>query len=219
MDEAKKHTLRQQFNAYLEIMEDAPVVPDEQIDLMHLFRELSGLRNEVRLESRQLKRALDDFREAFTALDNGQQELVTSLKRGAVKSQASNDSDKSVQILGLIDLYDRILAALRQTLPEPGLLARLLGADRRYRQWDRGYRQGQEMVLKRIESLLAEDGVTVMDVLHKPFDPQLMEAVDVMFEKGQKEGVVLEEQRTGFLIGDRVLRTAEVVVNKKGRIT
>ncbi len=215
MDEQKKIALQQQFGAYLDMVDIADS-SDQGVDLMSLFRELSGLKNEVRLESRQLKGALDDFRRAFTALDSGQQKLVARLQKNDEQPAKPIPSANTPQVEGLIDLYDRIQAGLQQAPPESGWFARALGIGRRYRQWANGHHRGQDMLLKRIEQLLKQENVIPMDVLHHPFDPHRMKAVGVLCEHAQDEGVVLEEQRTGFLVGDNVLRAAEVIVNKKG---
>ena len=66
-----KEELVEQFRAYLD--KDFSSEAADEIDQMSLFRELAGLRNEVRIESRQFKGALDDFRQAFTSLDDSQQ--------------------------------------------------------------------------------------------------------------------------------------------------
>ncbi|WP_028581221.1 nucleotide exchange factor GrpE [Desulfogranum japonicum] len=215
MDNFQKTALQEQFSTYLDMV-DMPGSSDEGVDLMSLFRELSGLKNEVRLESRQLKGALDDFRQAFTALDHGQQELIASLEKSDASVPEDISPENSAQVQGMIDLYDRVRSGLQQAPPVETWLEKLLGVGRRYRKWEQGHREGQSMLLKRIEQLLEQENVSAMDVVHQPFDPYRMKAVGSLSEKKEEDGIVLEEQRTGFLIGNRILRVAEVIVNKKG---
>ncbi|OQY48555.1 MAG: hypothetical protein B6247_24935 [Candidatus Parabeggiatoa sp. nov. 2] len=81
MDESTKEKLITQFSAYL----DSYQVNEEtqQTDLFSLFTELAALRNEVKLESRQVKNALDLFKETFDTtmlIVNG--ELCNTYRRG-----------------------------------------------------------------------------------------------------------------------------------------
>lgn len=59
--------------------------------------------------------------------------------------------------------------------------------------------------------VLKQQGVKKIETVGKKFDPLLMEAIEV---KTGAEGMVLEELRGGYLLYDRVLRVAEVIVGK-----
>ena len=52
-------------------------------------------------------------------------------------------------------------------------------------------------------------GLTPIKALGEPFDPNSHEALRQ--DKG-KEGIVIEEFQKGYMLGDRVLRPAQVVV-------
>lgn len=64
-------------------------------------------------------------------------------------------------------------------------------------------------------TLLEREGVTVIETIGLPFDPELHEAV-AMMDAGntgqQPESMVVEEVRRGYRQGERVLRPARVVV-------
>ena len=76
MDEQTKQRLISELRDHLDALPETPESVDSEdespgsreIDLYSLFTELAGLRNEIRLESRQLKRALDDFGGVFSTL-------------------------------------------------------------------------------------------------------------------------------------------------------
>lgn len=63
-----------------------------------------------------------------------------------------------------------------------------------------------------LDTLKAE-GVEKIETIGKEFDPHLMEVVAT--ETGQEDGKVLEELRSGYRIGERVLRVAQVKVGKE----
>jgi molecular chaperone GrpE len=57
--------------------------------------------------------------------------------------------------------------------------------------------------------ILKQEGVTRIKTVGEKFDPHLMEVVTTT---DGKEGVVIEEARAGFLLHDKLLRPAQVVV-------
>lgn len=214
MDEQMKDALLRQFRDYLDY-EGNEQSPPERIDLFTLFNELAGLKNEVKIESRQLKGALDDFRQAFTALDSNQQELIQIVHTRRESDQQTTWNDSVSITLGLIDLYDRIAAGLSQELPSPSFFGRFIPARQQKQRWLQGYLEGQHMLLGRVLSLLSNCGAVAADAVGKQFDPQLMQAVGSKCDSGRREGEVLEELRKGFLMNQRILRPAEVIVNKR----
>jgi len=75
--------------------------------------------------------------------------------------------------------------------------------------------KGMDAIFREYEKLFREEGVTAMDPLGKPFDPHYHEAFGFMDKKGVEEGAVAEFFRPGFLLGDKVLRTAKVRLQQK----
>jgi hypothetical protein len=85
----------------------------------------------------------------------------------------------------------------------------------RERQADMGsWQEGLGFVQQRLLALLADAGVEPMEALGQPFDPHRHVAVGKVSDPAQPDNVVVEEQLKGYAMGDRVLRFAEVVVNK-----
>ena len=69
-----------------------------------------------------------------------------------------------------------------------------------------------EMVYGQFLQIFKEYGVEEMDVLDKPFDPLTMNALSELDRGADKKGVVVEVYKKGYLMGDKVLRYAEVIV-------
>ena len=79
----------------------------------------------------------------------------------------------------------------------------------------RDLREGVGLTLVSIEKRIAELGATRIEVLGLPFDPRTGEAIDLAPVADEaRDGVVIEELRPGWRIGDRVLRAARVRVGK-----
>jgi molecular chaperone GrpE len=73
-----------------------------------------------------------------------------------------------------------------------------------------GLSDGYAMSLRRVEKVLPQFGLEPMTVLGEPFDPELMEVVEVV--AGPTPGVVVEEVRRGYFRAGAVFRFALVKV-------
>ena len=73
--------------------------------------------------------------------------------------------------------------------------------------------QGLTLALKEWYAFLAERGVQRIKTVGLEFDPHEMECIEVV--EGDKDNEVAEEVRPGYMIGDKVLRVAQVKVGKK----
>ncbi len=75
--------------------------------------------------------------------------------------------------------------------------------------------KGVEMILAHLYEMLKEHGVRPVDAEGKIFDPHFHEALMQAENKDVPEHTVLEELQKGYLLNDRVIRTAKVKVSKK----
>jgi molecular chaperone GrpE len=71
---------------------------------------------------------------------------------------------------------------------------------------------GYGMSLERAERALRKHGLEPISAAGRPFDPELMEAVDAVAASGRPAGEVLDEVRRGYLWNGRVFRCAQVRV-------
>jgi molecular chaperone GrpE len=74
--------------------------------------------------------------------------------------------------------------------------------------------EGVEMTLAEIKKLLTRSHVTPIEALGKPFDPAYHEAVMQAASADHPENTVINEFQKGYLIHERLLRPAMVVVSK-----
>jgi len=72
--------------------------------------------------------------------------------------------------------------------------------------------QGLELLLRRVRRQMAEAGVDRIEVVHQPFDPESMRAVDTVVDASVPAGVVTEEVRSGYRLQGAVVRAADVRV-------
>ena len=74
--------------------------------------------------------------------------------------------------------------------------------------------EGFAMVMTQMESILGEHGLSLIDAMGQPFDTSLHEAVSHEASEDIEEGHVIYTVRTGYKLGDRLLRPAAVVISK-----
>jgi molecular chaperone GrpE len=75
--------------------------------------------------------------------------------------------------------------------------------------------KGVEMILAHLYEMLKEHGVKPIDAEGKIFDPNYHEALMQVENKELPEHTIVEVLQKGYLIYERVLRTAKVKVSKK----
>lgn len=78
--------------------------------------------------------------------------------------------------------------------------------------------KGVEMVLAHLYQMLKQYGVKPIEANGKIFDPNFHEALMQVENKEVPEHTVVEEMQKGYLMNDRVIRTAKVKVSKKGSL-
>lgn len=74
---------------------------------------------------------------------------------------------------------------------------------------------GIEIVHQRVIELLEKLGVQPIHSLGKPFDPSQHVAIGVEHVQDVGDNIILEEHRRGYIRNGKVIRYAEVVVNKQ----
>ena len=75
-------------------------------------------------------------------------------------------------------------------------------------------RQGEELVIKKLESVLQGANITRIDCVGKPFNEEEQEAVARFAAGEDKRGLVIDCVQHGYKLGEHVLRYAKVVVGE-----
>lgn len=77
---------------------------------------------------------------------------------------------------------------------------------------DEAYAKGVEMTMTQLKQVLEKLGITEIEALGQPFDPNLHNAVMHVEDDSVGESTVVEVFQTGFKMGDKVIRFAMVKV-------
>lgn len=73
---------------------------------------------------------------------------------------------------------------------------------------------GLQMVYQKMQQVLESEGVTTIEALGEPFDPNFHEAISFVETDDYDEGRIVDVIQKGYMLGDRVLRPAMVRVAK-----
>jgi molecular chaperone GrpE len=103
-----------------------------------------------------------------------------------------------IEMLGFFEDFERTIAAGKKS---PSDAKDLL--------------KGIEMVYGRMQQLLKKYDVREIECAGKKFDPDFHEALMAEDAVDQEDGTILEVFQKGYMLGDRVVRTAKVKVSKK----
>lgn len=74
------------------------------------------------------------------------------------------------------------------------------------------YREGVELLFKQVLDTMARTGVVPIETEGKQFDPHLHEALSREETAAHEENTIVRELRRGYMIKDKLLRPAQVIV-------
>jgi len=101
------------------------------------------------------------------------------------------------ELLGVVDNLERALASSGENGTPDGLV------------------EGVDMTLKELLKIFDQFGVTPVESLEKPFDPTVHEAVMQEPSDTVPANTVIKELQKGYMLRDRLLRPAMVVVSSE----
>ncbi|MDL2219068.1 nucleotide exchange factor GrpE [Ruminococcaceae bacterium OttesenSCG-928-O06] len=77
---------------------------------------------------------------------------------------------------------------------------------------DAEYKKGVTLTLSKLEDIFTKLGVTEIDTLGKPFDPELHNCLMQDADSGAESGTVTKVLQKGYTLGDKVIRHSQVAV-------
>ena len=102
---------------------------------------------------------------------------------------------------------------IKEILSVADNLERALDSSRNNKQADTGLVEGVDMTLKEILNIFEKFSVKPVESLGKPFDPTFHQAVMQEQTDGHPENTVINEIQKGYMMHDRLIRPAMVVVS------
>ncbi|MGH2571492.1 MAG: nucleotide exchange factor GrpE [bacterium] len=150
--------------------------------LQELEQELGRVRDDAEDANGRALRILAEFDTYRRRTDK---ERAAAVDRGA--------ADVLRELLEVADNFDRALAHVRDDVPE-------------------AFVDGIRLVARSLHDVLDRRGVVRIEVVGKPFDPERHEALSSLPDDEAEPNTVLSEVQPGYMLGDRILRPAKVIV-------
>jgi molecular chaperone GrpE len=161
--------------------------PAEEVD------ELAALRQELEEQKVRAAEYLDGWQRARAEFANYKKRIEKE-QEDMIKSA---NGAFIARLLPVMDDFERAF----QTLPLD-----LMGMT---------WLEGIALVQRKLQVLLAQEGVTVIETEGQMFDPTLHQAVTHEESEEHEEGQIIGEVQKGYKMGDKVLRPSLVRVAKK----
>ena len=151
----------------------------------------------LKAENKKLK---EDFLRAYADAENTKRRCTQEIEKNnkyAVSSFAKN-------LLSVADNLDRALKSIPEDKKNDCEHLKSLLA-------------GVEMTQHELDKVFEKFGIKKMDIEGKHFDPNFHQVIQEVEDKDKPAGTIVAELQTGYMINDRILREAMVVVTKGGK--
>ena len=155
--------------------------------------------NEMTLVREELEEALREKDQFRKMAQRAQADLINFKKRAAQEQEEVRRSATSHLTLGVLSIVDDLDRAIA-LVPEDAVAE--------------GWLDGLKLIQRNVQHLLDSVGVNRMQALGMSFEPREHEAVAYVETTDGNEGMVVSVVREGYMLRDRVLRAAQVVVSK-----
>jgi molecular chaperone GrpE len=139
--------------------------------------------------SDELARSEERYKRALADLDNYRKRAAREVERHRIEIRDELSRD-------WLEVVDSVQRALRMAPDDPSS-------------------DGLRAILEQIEGILARIGVRRIGAAGERFDPERHEAISVVENDELDDQTVVEVARSGFAIGDHLLRPAQVVVSRR----
>ncbi len=170
-----------------EVREESPKPAEEQQPAEETFTVTREQMEKMEALARMVSDGNDKYLRLAAEYDNYR-------KRTAKEKENLYATAKADTIRPFLDVYDNLERGLAQFAE------------------DDPHRQGLEMITKQLLDVLAKLGVTEIEALGVPFDPEKHNAVMHVEDESAGENTVVEVFQKGFALGDKVLRFSVVKV-------
>jgi molecular chaperone GrpE len=159
-----------------------------------------------------------DTEEAGEAPDDGEQPDELEQAR----AEAAQNHDRYLRAAAELDNYRKRTVKIRAETRDETLRDVLLQVGPMLDNFRRAleqesedvasYRQGIEIIYRQFTDILSGYGLVEIEAEGQPFDPNLHEALAQVPTDEHEPGTVMQEMEKGYMLNDRVVRPARVVV-------
>ena len=148
-------------------------------------------------ENQKLK---EDFLRAYADAENTKKRCAQEIEKN--NKYAISSFAKS--LLGVADNLDRALKSIPEDKKDDCEHLKNLLA-------------GVEMTQHELTKVFEKFGIKKMEIIGTKFDPNFHQVIQEIEDKEKANGTIINELQSGYMINDRILREAMVIVSKGGK--
>jgi len=143
----------------------------------------------------------------------GQTEKLARLQDRLLRLQADFDNFRKRTLREKSELFDSANQALMlELLPVLDHLQLGIQAASAH-QADQAFLEGLTLIFDQLMGVLSKFGLSPIETENKVFDPNWFEAVNILPSATEPEGIVLALVRRGYMLRNKLLRPAQVIVS------
>lgn len=176
----------------LEENTDAEAVEAAEEDISDALEDISVDIEELQDQNKKLR---EDYLRAFAELEN-------TKKRCAQEIEKNHKYAISSFAKGLLSVADNLGRAINAA------------AENQNAETCEALLKGVELTQHELDKVFNKFGVTKMDIMGQHFDPNFHQVVQEVEDKTKPAGTIIAELQTGYMLNDRLLREAMVIVTK-----
>lgn len=171
--------------------EDLPLVGEQTEPAIEAFTvESDEIEQQLRAEQQKAEEYLDLLRRTQADFINYRRRVTQ--EQAELRTAAQISLFK--QLLPILDDFERAVDVTPENLAQDPWV------------------QGLLLIARRLTALLDQLGVSQIGEPGEKFDPRLHEALTMEVRAGVPEGTILQVVRSGYALGERTIRPAQVVV-------
>ena len=148
------------------------------------------------------KQNVQSWEEKYDALNDSHLRLIAEFdnyRKRTIREKAdlikSGGANALTNLLPVIDDFERALSTLQVSDEQSSVV------------------DGVRLIYDKFISYLSQQGVKIIEAIGQPFDTELFEAIaTIPTPEGHQKGRVIDCVQTGYMLYDKVLRHAKVVV-------
>lgn len=189
----KEHEINQEETLKTQATQEEERTVEENLQEEAPQNEEEGLAQELEKAQATIEEQKDKYLRLSAEFDN--------YRKRTMKEKAElilNGGEKSISsILPIVDDFERALKNM-ETATEVTAV-----------------REGVELIYQKFMSVLGQNGVKVIETKEKPLDTDFHEAIAVIPAPDKElKGKILDCVQTGYMLNDKVIRHAKVVVGE-----
>ncbi len=174
-------------------------IPETQDDDISSENEDISIENDDELTALQdeIRKLKEDYLRAFAEAENTKKRCAQEIEKNNKYAIASFGKS----LLSVADNLHRAIEAVNKDESNENCAALL---------------KGVELTETELSKVFNKFGITKMDIMDKIFDPNFHQVVQEVEDPSKPAGTVIAELQSGYMLNDRLLREAMVVVTKGG---